>query len=238
MQAFAMTPLKDVAPPFAAPSSSARNDHACAAQRTPNPHVSFHSSMVESSDGQRFLERASASHSSGPLGTGTQRPVRPVANEPPRHDRDTPVKSPANLIDSAVDQSIPHSSITGNNVAEKSSALPPPPAPPPGGNEDQGSSSPIEAQKKPAIIIRIYQTCKDILLSSWINAFLIFVPVGIAVQVAGVNPSVVFAMNAIAIVPLAGLLSHATQSIAKDLGDTVGALMNVTFGNAVELIIL
>jgi Ca2+:H+ antiporter len=49
---------------------------------------------------------------------------------------------------------------------------------------------------------------------------------------------VIFAMNAIAISPLAGLLSYATQSVASRMGDTVGALMNVTFGNAVELIIL
>lgn len=48
---------------------------------------------------------------------------------------------------------------------------------------------------------------------------------------------VIFAMNAVAIVPLAGLLSHATESVASRLGDTVGALMSVTFGNAVELII-
>jgi Ca2+:H+ antiporter len=48
---------------------------------------------------------------------------------------------------------------------------------------------------------------------------------------------VVFAMNAVAIVPLAGVLSYATESVASRLGDTVGALMNVTFGNAVELII-
>jgi Ca2+/H+ antiporter len=44
-------------------------------------------------------------------------------------------------------------------------------------------------------------------------------------------------MNAVAIVPLAGLLTYATESLASYVGDTVGALMNVTFGNAVELII-
>lgn len=48
---------------------------------------------------------------------------------------------------------------------------------------------------------------------------------------------VVFGMNAVAIIPLAGLLSHSTESVAGRCGDTVAALMNVTFGNAVELII-
>ena len=75
-------------------------------------------------------------------------------------------------------------------------------------------------------------------MSSYSNALLVFVPVGIACKAAGVDPTVVFAMNAIAIVPLAGLLSQATESVAAEMGDTVGALMNVTFGNAVELIIL
>ena len=235
-----MTPLKDAAPPSnpLLPSSSTQHDHACAAQRTPNPHLFIYSSMVEPSDGQRFLERAYASDGSGPLGTGTQRPALPLTNEHTRHDHRKPAKPPAIPIDSTVDQSLSQSNITGNNVAEKSSTLSPPSAPPLGGNEDRGSSSPIKAQDKPNLAIRLYQTCKDILLSSWLNVLLIFVPVGIAVEVAGVNPNVVFAMNAIAIVPLAGLLSYATQCIASDLGDTVGALMNVTFGNAVELIIL
>lgn len=44
-------------------------------------------------------------------------------------------------------------------------------------------------------------------------------------------------MNAITIVPLAGLLSYAIESVASRIGDTVGTLINVTFGNALELII-
>lgn len=74
-------------------------------------------------------------------------------------------------------------------------------------------------------------------MSSYINVLLVFVPVGIAVNFSGASAGIIFAMNAIAIIPLAGLLSHATESVAMRLGDTIGALMNVTFGNAVELII-
>lgn len=77
-----------------------------------------------------------------------------------------------------------------------------------------------------------------ILLHSKINLLLVFVPVGIAVSQVHTSPGVVFAMNAIAIIPLAGLLSHATESVARKFGDATGALLNVTFGNAVELIIL
>jgi Ca2+:H+ antiporter len=79
---------------------------------------------------------------------------------------------------------------------------------------------------------------KKIALHSWVNILLVFVPVGIASHFAVINPNIVFAMNAIAIIPLAGLLTYATESVAHKLGDTLGALLNVSFGNAVELIIL
>jgi len=103
--------------------------------------------------------------------------------------------------------------------------------------EGQGSVVSSDKKKKENIAIRFCQTTRQILCSSWLNVGLVFVPVGIAVQAVHVKPTVVFAMNAIAIVPLAGLLSYATESVAKRMGDTVGALMNVTFGNSVELII-
>ncbi|KAJ9203252.1 hypothetical protein DTO164E3_2723 [Paecilomyces variotii] len=85
--------------------------------------------------------------------------------------------------------------------------------------------------------IRFCSHTKSALCHSWVNVLLVFVPVGIAVEAVGMNPSIIFAMNAVAIVPLAGLLAHATEHVASRLGDTVGALINVTFGNAVELII-
>ena len=112
------------------------------------------------------------------------------------------------------------------------------PAPTPDENDRQEAYSAIESEQKLNVPIRFFLVLKEILLSSWLNVLLIFVPVGIAVKAAGVSPTIVFAVNAIAIVPLAGLLSHATESVASEMGDTIGALMNVTFGNAVELIIL
>ena len=84
---------------------------------------------------------------------------------------------------------------------------------------------------------RFVRHTKEALCHSWINVLLVFVPIGIAAEAAHLSPAIVFAMNAVAIVPLAGLLSHATESVAARLGDTIGALLNVTFGNAVELII-
>ncbi|KIW70222.1 calcium/proton exchanger [Phialophora macrospora] len=97
---------------------------------------------------------------------------------------------------------------------------------------------------KAPLVDRFLRDVKRILFSSWVNWLLIFVPVGIILGIIVdwlhndvVSPSAVFAINAVAIIPLASLLSFATESVAVKLGDTVGALLNVTFGNAVELII-
>ncbi|KAL8928593.1 MAG: hypothetical protein Q9208_001827 [Pyrenodesmia sp. 3 TL-2023] len=99
-------------------------------------------------------------------------------------------------------------------------------------NAEKGKGKP-----KGPVWRRFYNTLKKICLSSWINVLLVFVPIGIACNLGRVNPTLIFAMNAIAIIPLAGMLSFATESVAHRLGDTLGALLNVSFGNAVELII-
>ena len=56
-------------------------------------------------------------------------------------------------------------------------------------------------------------------------------------EVAHAGPVPVFAASCLAIVPLAGLLGRATESLAHTLGAGVGGLLNATFGNAAELII-
>lgn len=94
------------------------------------------------------------------------------------------------------------------------------------------------APERPGIVKRFIRTFNIILFHNWLNVMLVFVPVGIAVEVTHQSAGVIFAMNAIAIVPLAGLLAKATETVAASFGDAIGALMNVTFGNAVELIIL
>lgn len=46
-----------------------------------------------------------------------------------------------------------------------------------------------------------------------------------------------FVLSMLAIVPLAALLSHATESVSVKTGDTVGGLLNATLGNLTELVI-
>lgn len=68
------------------------------------------------------------------------------------------------------------------------------------------------------------------LFNSWINVLLIFVPIGIAVNFADVPKVGVFVINFIAIIPLAAMLSYATEEIALRVGETIGGLLNATFG--------
>jgi Ca2+:H+ antiporter len=49
--------------------------------------------------------------------------------------------------------------------------------------------------------------------------------------------TLLFLLSVLAIVPLAALLSHATESVAAKTGDAVGGLLNATLGNLTELII-
>lgn len=190
----------------------------------------------------------SKAHGPSPLTAGSRRPsVLPISNSATTSTQPGSVFTgntdttnvppfPSTDINGLARQS---SKPTANNVADNISNGSPPPAPPP---EADGEGAVISQEKpkkvKKNIAVRFFLTLKSIIFSSWINVLLIFVPVGIAVEVAHLNPTIIFAMNAIAIIPLAGLLSHATESVAKRMGDTIGALMNVTFGNAVELIIL
>lgn len=67
---------------------------------------------------------------------------------------------------------------------------------------------------------------------------LVFVPVVfVAEHLKPGSHTMLFVLSVLAIVPLAALLSHATESVAAKTGDTVGGLLNATLGNLTELVI-
>jgi len=67
---------------------------------------------------------------------------------------------------------------------------------------------------------------------------LVFVPaVLVAEKAAPHSHTLLFVLSVLAIVPLAALLSHATEAVAAKTGDAVGGLLNATLGNLTELII-
>jgi Ca2+:H+ antiporter len=67
---------------------------------------------------------------------------------------------------------------------------------------------------------------------------LVFVPGVFAAEVVWPDAhTALFVLSVLAIVPLAALLSHATESVAAKTGDAAGGLLNATLGNLTELVI-
>jgi Ca2+:H+ antiporter len=64
-----------------------------------------------------------------------------------------------------------------------------------------------------------------------------FIPVAIALELAHANPILVFSAAALGVIPCAAVMGEATEAIAAKTGPGIGGLLNVTFGNAPELII-
>ncbi|CEH13548.1 calcium proton exchanger [Ceraceosorus bombacis] len=76
-----------------------------------------------------------------------------------------------------------------------------------------------------------------LIFSSWLNILLVFVPLGFLAEKLHWGAATIFTLNFLAIVPLAKLLGDATEQASLKLGQTLGGLLNATFGNAVELIV-
>jgi len=63
------------------------------------------------------------------------------------------------------------------------------------------------------------------------------IPVAVVLELLGAPATAVFATSALGIVPTAALMGRATEELAARSGPGIGGLLNVTFGNAPELII-
>lgn len=107
----------------------------------------------------------------------------------------------------------------------------------------ESPSSAQEEEKKPKKEHRLFKTIhpkepftvanqiQRTILNSWINVLLIAAPVGIALGVIpNMNEYAVFVVNFVAIIPLAAMLSFATEEIAMRTGETLGGLLNASFG--------
>jgi Ca2+:H+ antiporter len=68
-------------------------------------------------------------------------------------------------------------------------------------------------------------------------ALLFAIPAAFAAVAVGASPVAVFFLSALAIVPLAKYIGEATEELAAHTNAALGGLLNVTFGNATELII-
>src|SRR5215469_7868520 len=77
----------------------------------------------------------------------------------------------------------------------------------------------------------------EFIRSSQTYPLLVFLPIGFLATLFGWSATTVFVVNLFAVIPLATLLSSATEQLSEYTGQTFGALLNATFGNAVELIV-
>jgi Ca2+:H+ antiporter len=78
---------------------------------------------------------------------------------------------------------------------------------------------------------------RAIIFSNYVNVLLVFLPLGILSGALGWNAVLTFVFNFLAIIALASLLSFATEELSVRVGQTIGGLLNASFGNATELIV-
>ncbi|OAX41165.1 Calcium/proton exchanger [Rhizopogon vinicolor AM-OR11-026] len=83
-----------------------------------------------------------------------------------------------------------------------------------------------------------WSSIRAIILSSWLNVLLVFIPISWAVNFALPDQhTLIFIFTFLAIIPLAKLLAFATDELSIRVGQTLAGLLNATLGNAVELIV-
>ncbi|HEX6782153.1 MAG TPA: calcium/proton exchanger [Solirubrobacterales bacterium] len=63
------------------------------------------------------------------------------------------------------------------------------------------------------------------------------IPIAVALELMHASATVIFAASALGIIPTAALMGRATEELAAKSGPGIGGFLNVTFGNAPELII-
>ncbi|HEY8083896.1 MAG TPA: calcium/proton exchanger [Solirubrobacterales bacterium] len=73
--------------------------------------------------------------------------------------------------------------------------------------------------------------------AGWPYLLVPLIPLAVALDLAGSSATIVFAASALGIIPTAALMGRATEELAARSGPGIGGLLNVTFGNAPELII-
>ncbi|KAL1953893.1 hypothetical protein VTO42DRAFT_2045 [Malbranchea cinnamomea] len=159
-------------------------------------------------DGNRSLSSAVVPAASGTDGQ-TSSPTIPDASRSMRHLSTVPLTPP--------EETIPR-------VASR----------PSDSREKEGEAEDDVRQKPQYTLIGQLRAA---LFNSWINLLLVAVPVGITVNYLHVTPVAVFVVNLVAIIPLAAIMSYTTQEISIRTGDTIAGLLDVSFGNAVEMIV-
>ncbi len=75
------------------------------------------------------------------------------------------------------------------------------------------------------------------IIPKWTIPLLLAIPVAAVLDLSGGSQVGVFIAAALALIPCSGIMGRATEHLAARSGPGIGGLLNVTFGNAPELII-
>ncbi|MEA2186642.1 MAG: Ca2+:H+ antiporter [Solirubrobacteraceae bacterium] len=73
--------------------------------------------------------------------------------------------------------------------------------------------------------------------SGWPYLLVPFIPIAVALELAHAEATLIFAAAAAGVIPTAALMGRATEELSHRAGPGIGGFLNVTFGNAPELII-
>lgn len=103
----------------------------------------------------------------------------------------------------------------------------------PNGSSSSRFSAFIKAEGEPGWA----RSLRFLFLSSYFNLFLVFIPLSVVSHHLNWDAGLRFAFSFLAIVPLAKLLGESTEQLSMKLGETLGGLLNASFGNAVEIIV-
>jgi Ca2+:H+ antiporter len=71
----------------------------------------------------------------------------------------------------------------------------------------------------------------------WPYLLVPFIPIAIALELAHAEATVIFVCSALGVIPTAALMGQSTEQLAMRSGPGIGGFLNVTFGNAPEIII-
>ena len=73
--------------------------------------------------------------------------------------------------------------------------------------------------------------------SGWPYLLVPFIPIAVALEVGHAEATIIFVAAALGVIPTAALMGRSTEELAHRSGPGIGGFLNVTFGNAPELII-
>jgi Ca2+:H+ antiporter len=82
------------------------------------------------------------------------------------------------------------------------------------------------------------EALRDMIFGKWVSLLLVFMPFAILSHALEWSPASVFWFNFLTMIPLASILGDFTEEVAAHTNEVIGGLVNATFGNAVEVVVV